>query len=72
MKPGLYANINAKRARIKAGSGWIIPEEMHEQLRQDIVLLNPGKDSSAATALVNYLKSDKAKKIIDRYGYKLP
>ncbi len=58
--------------RIKSGSGWIIPEEMHEQLRQDSVLLNPGKDSSAATALVNYLKSDKAKKIIDRYGYKLP
>jgi molybdate transport system substrate-binding protein len=58
--------------RIKSGSGWIIPEEMHEQLRQDIVLLNPGKDSSAATALVNYLKSDKAKKIIERYGYKLP
>lgn len=58
--------------RIKSGSGWLIPEEMHEQLRQDIVLLNPGKDSSAATALVNYLKSDKAKKIIDRYGYKLP
>ena len=58
--------------RIKSGSGWIIPEEIHEQLRQDIVLLNPGKDSSAATALVNYLKSDKAKKIIERYGYKLP
>jgi molybdate transport system substrate-binding protein len=58
--------------RIKSGSGWIIPEEMHEQLRQDIVLLNSGKDSSAATALINYLKSDKAKKIIGRYGYKLP
>jgi len=58
--------------RIKSGSGWIIPEEMHEQLRQDIVLLNPGKDSSAATTLINYVKSDKAKKIIERYGYKLP
>ena len=58
--------------RIKSGSGWIVPEDMHEQLRQDIVLLNPGKDSSAATALVNYLKSDKSKKIIERYGYKLP
>lgn len=58
--------------RIKSGSGWIIPEEMHEQLRQDGVLLNPGKESSAANALVNYLKSDKAKKIIERYSYKLP
>ncbi len=58
--------------RIKSGSGWIVPEDMHEQLRQDIVLLNPGKESSAANALVNYLKSDKAKKIVERYGYKLP
>ena len=58
--------------RIKVGSGWIIPEEMHEQLRQDIVLLNPGKESIAANIFVNYLKSDKAKKIIERYGYKLP
>jgi molybdate transport system substrate-binding protein len=58
--------------RIKSGAGWIIPEEMHEQLRQDVVLLNPGKESSAANALVNYLKSDKAKKLIERYGYKLP
>jgi len=58
--------------RIKSGSGWIVPEDMHEQLRQDVVLLNPGKESSAANALVNYLKSDKAKKLIERYGYKLP
>ena len=61
-----------ENSRIKSGSGWIIPEEIHEQLRQDIVLLNPGKDSSAATALVSYVKSEKAKKIIERYGYKLP
>ena len=58
--------------RIKSGSGWIVPEDMHEQLRQDVVLLNPGKESSAANALVNYLKSDKAKKLIEKYGYKLP
>jgi len=57
--------------KIKSGSAWIVPEDMHEQLKQDIVLLNPGKDPKAALALVEYLKSDKAKKIIDRYGYKL-
>ncbi len=58
--------------KLKSGSGWIVPEAMHEELRQDAVLLNPGKDSAAAAALLNYLKSDKARKIIDRYGYKLP
>jgi molybdate transport system substrate-binding protein len=45
---------------------------MHEPLKQDAVLLNTGKDSAAALALLEYLKTDKAKSIIQRYGYKLP
>ncbi len=57
--------------KLKSGSGWLVPETMHEDLRQDAVLLNPGKDSAAAAAMLAYLKSDKAKKIIDRYGYKV-
>ena len=55
--------------KIKTGSAWIVPENMHEQLRQDAVLLHPGKDSAAASALLNFLKSDKAKKIIAAHGY---
>ncbi len=58
--------------KLRSGSAWLVPEEMHESLRQDAVLLNPGKDSPAARALLAYLKSDKAKKIIERYGYRLP
>ena len=58
-----------ENGKLKSGSAWIIPENMHEQLRQDAVLLNPGKDSAAATALLNFLKSDKAKKIIASHGY---
>lgn len=59
----------SENGKIKTGSAWIVPENMHEQLRQDAVLLNPGKDSGAATALLNFLKSDKAKKIISAHGY---
>ncbi len=58
--------------KLKSGSGWIVPEAMHEELRQDAVLLNPGKESAAASALLAWLKSDKARRIIERYGYKLP
>jgi len=58
--------------KLKSGSVWIVPAEMHEQLRQDVVFLNPGKASTAAAALIAYLKSDKATKIIERYGYQLP
>jgi molybdate transport system substrate-binding protein len=59
----------SENGKIKSGSAWIVPENMHEQLRQDAVLLNPGKDSPAAGALLNFLKSDKAKKIIAAHGY---
>ena len=60
-----------ENGKLKTGSAWVIPEAMHEQLKQDVVLLNHGKDSKAATALINYLKSDKTRKLIERYGYKL-
>lgn len=60
-----------ENGRLKSGSAWIVPETMHEQLKQDAVLLNPGKDSPAAAALLDYLKSDKARKIIVRHGYGL-
>ena len=60
-----------ENGKIKSGSAWIVPENMHEQLRQDAVLLNPGKDSAAASALLNFLKSEKAKKIIAAHGYQL-
>ena len=58
-----------ENGKLKSGSAWIVPENMHEQLRQDTVLLNPGKDSAAASTLLNFLKSDKAKKIIASHGY---
>lgn len=59
-----------ENGKLKSGSGWIVPETLHEPLKQDVVLLNAGKDSKAAAALVDYLKSDKARRIIERYGYK--
>ena len=58
-----------ENGKLKSGSAWIVPENMHEQLRQDAVLLNPGKDSAAASALLGFLKSEKAKKIIASHGY---
>jgi molybdate transport system substrate-binding protein len=59
-------------SKVKSGSAWIVPEAMHEPLKQDAVLLNPGKTSAAAVQLLDYLKSAKARKVIERYGYKLP
>lgn len=55
--------------RIQSGSGWIVPQNLYGPIRQDAILLNHGKDNPAASALLAYLKSSAAKKIIASYGY---
>lgn len=55
--------------KIKSGSAWIVPDHLYTALRQDAVLLNHGKDNPAAKALLAYLSTDAAKKIISSYGY---
>ncbi len=55
--------------KLREGSAWIAPSAMHEPIRQDAVLLNSAKDNAAATALMQYLKGDKARAIIQSYGY---
>jgi molybdate transport system substrate-binding protein len=53
------------------GSSWIVPENLHAQIRQDAVILAKGKDKPAAAALVKYLAGDKAKAVIRSFGYDL-
>jgi molybdate transport system substrate-binding protein len=55
--------------RITQGSAWVVPQSMHTAIKQNAVLLNAGKDNSAAIALLKYLQADKAKTIIRQYGY---
>ena len=55
--------------KITQGSAWIVPATMHVELRQDTVLLTNAKANPAATALLAYLQSDKARAVIRSYGY---
>jgi molybdate transport system substrate-binding protein len=61
-----------KNGQIGSGSGWIIPSNLHEPIRQDAVLLAKGKDKPAAIALLNYLKGETAQTVIKSFGYALP
>ena len=54
---------------IAQGSAWQVPAQLHDPIRQDAALLLPGKDSAAAAALLKYLRGDKARTIIQAYGY---
>ena len=54
-----------------AGSGWIVPASMHAPIRQDAALLTRGAKNPAAQALLDYLRTDKAKALIRAYGYEI-
>jgi len=53
------------------GSRWDVPAELHDPIRQDVVLLVKGKDNRAAKALMDFIKGLQARAIITRYGYQL-
>ena len=57
--------------QIAGGSVWLVPPSMHDALRQDAVLLNPGKGQAAALALLRYLQGDRARAMIRAHGYVL-
>ena len=59
-----------ENGKIKSGSAWVVPEEMHDQLKQDAVVLQSCKHVSVCQSLMDYLKSEKAKKIMASYGYR--
>ena len=60
-----------KDGKIGEGSAWIVPGNLHQPIRQEAVLLLPGKDRPAAAALLKYLRSEKARTVIRSFGYAL-
>jgi molybdate transport system substrate-binding protein len=55
--------------KLKSGSAWIVPENLHRAIRQDAVLLIKAKDNKAALMLMAFLKTEKAKAVIRSFGY---
>lgn len=60
-----------KDGKVTSGSAWIVPAKLYAPIRQDAVVLAQGRNKPAATALMAYLKTDKARAIIKSYGYEL-
>jgi len=51
------------------GSRWLVPQDLHAEIRQDAVLLKAGARNPAAVALLAYLKSPAARDIVESFGY---
>ena len=60
-----------KDGKLASGSMWPVPAELYTPILQDAVLLAKGRDKPAASALLAYLKGDKARAVIRSYGYEL-
>lgn len=58
-----------RNGEIDPGSAWIVPDELHNPIRQDAVLLKRGADSGAARALLHFVRGETAAAIIESYGY---
>ena len=51
------------------GSHWVVPPSLYGEIRQDAVLLKTGEKNPAAAALLAYLRTEPARRIIQAYGY---
>lgn len=57
--------------RITQGSAWVVPAHLYPTIRQDAIQLTKAKDHVAASALIVYLRGDRARGIIRSFGYGL-
>lgn len=61
-----------KDGKVGEGSSWMIPADLYSPMNQDAILLKTGESSAAAKALMDYLKSDEVRAVIESFGYALP
>jgi molybdate transport system substrate-binding protein len=61
-----------KNGKIGFGSGWLVPGDLYNPIRQDAVLLAKGQNNPAAAALLAFLKSEQGQTVIRSFGYALP
>lgn len=59
----------AQVALVEGGSRWVVPADMHDPIRQDAVLLEPGKSNAAARSFLEFLKGREAAAVIQKFGY---
>ncbi len=55
--------------KLRSGSAWLVPDNLHAPIRQDAALLTKGRDNLAARQLMAFLKTDKARAVIRSFGY---
>lgn len=66
---GLVALSLAISARNGGGRHVVVPADLHEPIRQDMIALPGGHDGEAGRAFARFLKTAAARAIVERFGY---
>lgn len=66
---GLVAASQLVSPDIVRGSSWQVPANLHEPILQDLVVLKNAAAKPVTAALLDFLASDEAQQILERYGY---
>ena len=53
------------------GFSWIVPQEWHDPIQQQGILLKRAKTNKAARQFLNFIQSNRIQKQIESYGYSL-
>jgi len=69
---GIVALSLAISPAMKDGKSWEIPADMYPPIEQAAVVLKSAKNKEQAKAFVEFVKSDAAKKILQKYGFTVP
>jgi molybdate transport system substrate-binding protein len=69
---GIVALSLAMSPAMRSGQFWQIPLAQYPPILQGAVVLKDAKNKSQAVAFLNYLKSDPARKILEKYGFSFP
>lgn len=60
----------SQAGQVLRGSAWLVPESLHQPIRQDAVLLKNGLANKAAIDFVDFVRSARGQGIIAGYGYR--
>ena len=54
---------------LRQGSVWVVPQELHQPILQNAVLLSRAIGNRAARDFLDFIQSSKASAIIESFGY---
>ena len=57
------------RNNMTEGFYWLVPDNMHQPIKQDVVLLKRAEKSQGAKTFLDFIHTEKAQTIIAEYGY---